>query len=119
MGYEIREKLDDYQDPRPEFLLEYQEEKHIKIQDIQLKEGMPQDTENKNWCKHTEDAQIFLVTPSKGMAYIHGKATRMTVCIDNSVTGALGKKNKSGLARSNQGTHLEDSKRIKKIKIEN
>ncbi|MBW0535126.1 hypothetical protein O181_074841 [Austropuccinia psidii MF-1] len=29
------------------------------------------------------------------------------------VTGALGQKYKSGLALSNQGTHLEDSKRIK------
>ncbi|MBW0525490.1 hypothetical protein O181_065205 [Austropuccinia psidii MF-1] len=31
--------------------------------------------------------------------------------------GLLNKKNKSGLALSNQGTHLEDFKRIKKIKI--
>ncbi|MBW0551487.1 hypothetical protein O181_091202 [Austropuccinia psidii MF-1] len=44
---------------------------------------MPQDTANKNLCKHTQDAQTFLVTPTKGMAYIHGKATKMTVCIDN------------------------------------
>ncbi|MBW0493136.1 hypothetical protein O181_032851 [Austropuccinia psidii MF-1] len=29
------------------------------------------------------DAQTFLVTPTKGMAYIHGTATKMTVCIDN------------------------------------
>ncbi|MBW0514518.1 hypothetical protein O181_054233 [Austropuccinia psidii MF-1] len=35
------------------------------------------------------------------------------------VTGALGQKNKSGLAFSDQGAHLEDSKRIKKIKIKN
>ncbi|MBW0571789.1 hypothetical protein O181_111504 [Austropuccinia psidii MF-1] len=27
---------------------------------------------------------MFLVTPTKGMAYIHGTATKMTVCIDNS-----------------------------------
>ncbi|MBW0536464.1 hypothetical protein O181_076179 [Austropuccinia psidii MF-1] len=45
---------------------------------------MPQDTTNKNLCKHTQDAQTFLVTPTKGMAYIHGTATKMTVCIDNS-----------------------------------
>ncbi|MBW0470352.1 hypothetical protein O181_010067 [Austropuccinia psidii MF-1] len=45
---------------------------------------MPQDTANKNLCKHTQDAQTFLVTPTKGMAYIHVKATKMTVCIDNS-----------------------------------
>ncbi|MBW0499181.1 hypothetical protein O181_038896 [Austropuccinia psidii MF-1] len=36
--------------------------------------------------------------------------------IPYTVTGALGQKNKSGLALSNQGTHLEDSKRINKIK---
>ncbi|MBW0484637.1 hypothetical protein O181_024352 [Austropuccinia psidii MF-1] len=44
---------------------------------------MPQDTENKNLCKHTQDAQKFLVTPTKKMAYIQGTATKMTVCIDN------------------------------------
>ncbi|MBW0518247.1 hypothetical protein O181_057962 [Austropuccinia psidii MF-1] len=44
---------------------------------------MPQDTENKNLCKHTQDAQTFLVTSTKGMAYIHGTATKMTVCIYN------------------------------------
>ncbi|MBW0520837.1 hypothetical protein O181_060552 [Austropuccinia psidii MF-1] len=44
---------------------------------------MPQDTENKNLCKHTQDEQTFLVTPTKGMEYIHGTATRITVCIDN------------------------------------
>ncbi|MBW0517205.1 hypothetical protein O181_056920 [Austropuccinia psidii MF-1] len=45
---------------------------------------MPQDTAKKNLCKHTQDAQTFLATPTKGMAYIHGTATKMTVCIDNS-----------------------------------
>ncbi|MBW0544706.1 hypothetical protein O181_084421 [Austropuccinia psidii MF-1] len=44
---------------------------------------MPQDTANKNLCKHTQDAQKFLVTPTKGLAYIHGTATKITVCIDN------------------------------------
>ncbi|MBW0481059.1 hypothetical protein O181_020774 [Austropuccinia psidii MF-1] len=44
---------------------------------------MPQDTANKNLCNNTQDAQTFLVTPTKGMAYIHETATRMTVCIDN------------------------------------
>ncbi|MBW0562472.1 hypothetical protein O181_102187 [Austropuccinia psidii MF-1] len=44
---------------------------------------MPQDTSNKNLCKHTQDAQTFLVTPTIGMAYIHRTATKMTVCIDN------------------------------------
>ncbi|MBW0546388.1 hypothetical protein O181_086103 [Austropuccinia psidii MF-1] len=44
---------------------------------------MPQDTANKNLCKHTQDAQTFLVTPTRVMAYIHGMTTKMTVCIDN------------------------------------
>ncbi|MBW0524269.1 hypothetical protein O181_063984 [Austropuccinia psidii MF-1] len=44
---------------------------------------MPQDTANKNLCKHTQDAQTFLVTPTRRMAYIHGTATKMTVCIDD------------------------------------
>ncbi|MBW0519371.1 hypothetical protein O181_059086 [Austropuccinia psidii MF-1] len=45
---------------------------------------MPQDTANKNLCKHTQDAQTFRVTPTRGMAYIHGTATKMTVFIYNS-----------------------------------
>ncbi|MBW0524740.1 hypothetical protein O181_064455 [Austropuccinia psidii MF-1] len=45
---------------------------------------MPQDTANKRLCKHTQDEQTFLVTPTKGMEYIHGTATKMTVCIHNS-----------------------------------
>ncbi|MBW0562393.1 hypothetical protein O181_102108 [Austropuccinia psidii MF-1] len=45
---------------------------------------MPQDTANKTLCKKTQDAQTFLVTPTKGMAYIHVTATKMTVCTDNS-----------------------------------
>ncbi|MBW0545733.1 hypothetical protein O181_085448 [Austropuccinia psidii MF-1] len=44
---------------------------------------MPQDTANKNLCKLTQDAQTFLDPPTKRMAYIHGTATKMTVCIDN------------------------------------
>ncbi|MBW0570768.1 hypothetical protein O181_110483 [Austropuccinia psidii MF-1] len=44
---------------------------------------MPQDTANTNFCKHTRDAQTFLVTPIKKMAHIHGTDTKMTVCIDN------------------------------------
>ncbi|MBW0534513.1 hypothetical protein O181_074228 [Austropuccinia psidii MF-1] len=84
MGDAIREQSDDHQDPREELLLEYQEETEMEIWDIQLEAGMPQDTVNKNLCKHTQDAQKFLVTPAKRMAYMHGTATRMTVCIDNS-----------------------------------
>ncbi|MBW0465633.1 hypothetical protein O181_005348 [Austropuccinia psidii MF-1] len=83
MGDAMREQSDDDQDPREKFLVEYQEETPLEIQDIDLEAGMPQDTANKNLCKHTQDAQTFLVTPTKGMAYIHGKATKMTVCIDN------------------------------------
>ncbi|MBW0542693.1 hypothetical protein O181_082408 [Austropuccinia psidii MF-1] len=83
MGDAIREQSDDEQDPREDFLVEYQGETPLEIQDIQLEAGMPQDTSNKNLCKHTQDAQTFLVTPTKGMAYIHGTAPKMTVCIDN------------------------------------
>ncbi|MBW0571578.1 hypothetical protein O181_111293 [Austropuccinia psidii MF-1] len=79
MGDAIREPSDDDQDPREEFLVEYPEETPLEMQDIQLEAWMPQDTANKNLCKHTQDAQTFLVTPTKGMAYIHGTA----------VTGAL------------------------------
>ncbi|MBW0506985.1 hypothetical protein O181_046700 [Austropuccinia psidii MF-1] len=78
MGDAIREQSDEEQDPREEFLVEYQEEIPLEIQDIQFGAGMPQDTANKNLCKHTQDAQTFLVTPTKGMAYIHGTATNMT-----------------------------------------
>ncbi|MBW0483812.1 hypothetical protein O181_023527 [Austropuccinia psidii MF-1] len=45
---------------------------------------MPQDTENKNLCKHTQYSQTFLVTPTRGMAYIHGTPTKMNVYIGNS-----------------------------------
>ncbi|MBW0558377.1 hypothetical protein O181_098092 [Austropuccinia psidii MF-1] len=83
MGDAIREQSDEEQDTKEEFLVEYQEETPLEIEEIQLEAGMPQDTENKNLCKHTQDAQAFLVTPTKGRAYIHGKATRMTACIDN------------------------------------
>ncbi|MBW0469696.1 hypothetical protein O181_009411 [Austropuccinia psidii MF-1] len=79
----IREQSDEEQDPREEFLVEYQEETPLEIQDIQLEAGMPQDTENKNLCKNTQDAQIFLVTQMKGMAYIHGPSTKRTFFIDN------------------------------------
>ncbi|MBW0464851.1 hypothetical protein O181_004566 [Austropuccinia psidii MF-1] len=83
MGDAIREQSDEDQDPREEFLVEYQKEPPLEIQDIQLEEGIPQDTSNKNLCTNTQDAQKFLATPTKGMAYIHGTATKITVCIDN------------------------------------
>ncbi|MBW0553201.1 hypothetical protein O181_092916 [Austropuccinia psidii MF-1] len=84
MGDAIREPSDDDQDPREEFLVEYQEEPPLEIQDIQLEAGMPQDTANKNLCKYTQDAKTFLVTPTRGLAYTHGTATKMNVCINNS-----------------------------------
>ncbi|MBW0590455.1 hypothetical protein O181_130170 [Austropuccinia psidii MF-1] len=83
MGDAIREQSDYDQDTKEEFLVEYQEETQIKIQNIQLEAGMKQDTANKKLCKHTQDAQTFLVTPPKGMPYIHGTAKKMNVCIDN------------------------------------
>ncbi|MBW0532533.1 hypothetical protein O181_072248 [Austropuccinia psidii MF-1] len=83
MGDAIREQSDEDQDPIEEFLVEYHEEKSLEIQDKQLEAGMPQRTANKNLCKHTQDEQKFLVTPTKAMAHIHGTATKMTVCIDN------------------------------------
>ncbi|MBW0531821.1 hypothetical protein O181_071536 [Austropuccinia psidii MF-1] len=78
MGDAIRKHSDEEQDPREEFLVEDQEETPLEIQDIQLEVGMPQDPANKNLCKHTQDAQTFLVTPTKGMAYISRPATKMT-----------------------------------------
>ncbi|MBW0555083.1 hypothetical protein O181_094798, partial [Austropuccinia psidii MF-1] len=83
MGDAIREQSDDDQDPREEFLVEYQEETPLEIQDLKLEAGIPQDTANKSLCKHTQVAQTFLVTPTRGMAYIHRTATKVTVCIDN------------------------------------
>ncbi|MBW0482431.1 hypothetical protein O181_022146 [Austropuccinia psidii MF-1] len=83
MGDAIREQSDVDKDPKEELLVEYQEETQLEIQDIQLEAGMPQDTSNKIFCKNTQDAQKFLVTPTKGMEYIHGTATKMTGCIYN------------------------------------
>ncbi|MBW0487817.1 hypothetical protein O181_027532 [Austropuccinia psidii MF-1] len=83
MGDAIREKSDEDKDPRGEFLVEYQEETPLEIQIIQLEAGMPQDTANKIFCKHTQDAQTFLVTPTKVIAYTNGTAGRMIVFIDN------------------------------------
>ncbi|MBW0536757.1 hypothetical protein O181_076472 [Austropuccinia psidii MF-1] len=78
-GDAIREQSDEEQDPRGDFLVEYKEETPVKIQEIQLEAGMPQDTGNKNLCKHTQYAQEFLVAPTKGMAYKHGTAINMTL----------------------------------------
>ncbi|MBW0542676.1 hypothetical protein O181_082391 [Austropuccinia psidii MF-1] len=48
MGDAIRDQSDEVQDPREEFLVEYQEETPLEIQQMQLEAGMPQDTANKN-----------------------------------------------------------------------
>ncbi|MBW0487898.1 hypothetical protein O181_027613 [Austropuccinia psidii MF-1] len=71
MGDAIRQQSDEEQDQREDFLVEYQEESPLEIQDIQLEAGMPQDTANKTFPKHTQDVQTFLLIPTKGMAYIH------------------------------------------------
>ncbi|MBW0461651.1 hypothetical protein O181_001366 [Austropuccinia psidii MF-1] len=52
MGNAITEHSDHDHDSREEFLVEYQEETKMEIQDIQLEEGMPQDIAYKNLCKH-------------------------------------------------------------------
>ncbi|MBW0543610.1 hypothetical protein O181_083325 [Austropuccinia psidii MF-1] len=73
MGNAIREQSDEEKDSREEFLVEYKDENPLEIQDIQLKSGIPQNTANKNLCKHTQDAQTFLVAPTKGMATYMGQ----------------------------------------------
>ncbi|MBW0480503.1 hypothetical protein O181_020218 [Austropuccinia psidii MF-1] len=83
MGDPIRENSADDQEPIKEFLVEYQEGTQLEIQDIQSEAGLPQETANKKLCKHIQDAQNLLVTPTKFMAYIHGTATKMTVCVEN------------------------------------
>ncbi|MBW0474883.1 hypothetical protein O181_014598 [Austropuccinia psidii MF-1] len=40
-------------------------------------------TANKSLCKHIQDSQTFLVTPTKEMEYNHIAATKMTVFVDN------------------------------------
>ncbi|MBW0524806.1 hypothetical protein O181_064521 [Austropuccinia psidii MF-1] len=51
MGPAIREQSDEEKDPIDEFLVEYQEETPLEIQDIQLEAGMPQDTPKKICAK--------------------------------------------------------------------
>ncbi|MBW0578221.1 hypothetical protein O181_117936 [Austropuccinia psidii MF-1] len=62
IGDAIREQSDEEKDTRDELIVEAQEETPLKIQEIQLEAGIPQDTSNENLCKHTQDAQTFLVT---------------------------------------------------------
>ncbi|MBW0518965.1 hypothetical protein O181_058680 [Austropuccinia psidii MF-1] len=52
MGDSIREQYDEEKYPREEFLVDYQEETPLEIQDIQLETGMPQDTSTKT-CANT------------------------------------------------------------------
>ncbi|MBW0477151.1 hypothetical protein O181_016866 [Austropuccinia psidii MF-1] len=56
----IREKYDEEKDPIEEFLVAYQEETPLEIQDIQLEAGMPKENANKNLCKHKQDEHTFL-----------------------------------------------------------
>ncbi|MBW0542695.1 hypothetical protein O181_082410 [Austropuccinia psidii MF-1] len=79
----IREHFDDKKDPKEEFLVEYQEERQLEIQYIHLEAAIPRDNARKNLCKHTQDAQTFLVPPMRRMAYIHVTAKNMTFCIHN------------------------------------
>ncbi|MBW0496638.1 hypothetical protein O181_036353 [Austropuccinia psidii MF-1] len=45
---------------------------------------MPIQIENKKFCNHTQYTQTFLVKPTRGVEYIHGKDTKMIDCINNS-----------------------------------
>ncbi|MBW0504738.1 hypothetical protein O181_044453 [Austropuccinia psidii MF-1] len=83
MGDSIREHSDDYQDPKEEFLVEYQGGTQVETQNIQLEAGISQDTANKTLCKNTKYAQTILVTPPSGIATIHGTATKIMVFIEN------------------------------------
>ncbi|MBW0572223.1 hypothetical protein O181_111938 [Austropuccinia psidii MF-1] len=51
MGDAIREPPDYDQNTREEFLVEYQEETPLEIQDLPLEAGMPQDTANKKFMQ--------------------------------------------------------------------
>ncbi|MBW0506517.1 hypothetical protein O181_046232 [Austropuccinia psidii MF-1] len=84
MGDAIREKSDENQGPREEFLVEYQEETQKEIQEIQLEAGISHNTSNKNLCKHTQDLQTFLVTPTKEWHIYMGQPQKMTVFVENS-----------------------------------
>ncbi|MBW0475036.1 hypothetical protein O181_014751 [Austropuccinia psidii MF-1] len=59
MGDSMCKPSDDDQDPKEQFLVEYQEETQLGIQDIQLEAGMPQETANKSLWKHTQDGQKY------------------------------------------------------------
>ncbi|MBW0576926.1 hypothetical protein O181_116641 [Austropuccinia psidii MF-1] len=76
MGDAIREPSDNDQDPKEEFLVEYQEESPLKIQDIKLEAGMPQDTKMKtcskthkmhkhSWVNQPKEWHIYMEQPLK------------------------------------------------------
>ncbi|MBW0488742.1 hypothetical protein O181_028457 [Austropuccinia psidii MF-1] len=83
MGNVIRENSDDNQNPIKQFLVDYQEETQLEIQEINLEAGLPQETSNRSLFKHTQVAPKFPVAPTKEMEYIHGTATKMIVCVEN------------------------------------
>ncbi|MBW0550516.1 hypothetical protein O181_090231, partial [Austropuccinia psidii MF-1] len=82
IGDAIGQQSDEEKNPREEFLVEYQKETPLEIQDIQLEQACHKTLPIKT-CANIQDPQTFLVTPTKEMAYTHGTATKLTVCIDN------------------------------------
>ncbi|MBW0465801.1 hypothetical protein O181_005516 [Austropuccinia psidii MF-1] len=84
MGNAIKERPWDKIELIEEYLVDYQKETQIEIQEIQLEEGLPKETTNKTFGKNTQDAQTLLVTHKACMAYIHGTDTNITVCLYNS-----------------------------------
>ncbi|MBW0475062.1 hypothetical protein O181_014777 [Austropuccinia psidii MF-1] len=66
-----------------EYIVEFNEKNSLKIQNVELDSGIPQVTTYKEFCKHTQDEQKFLVAPNKGMGLIHGTPTEFTVYIEN------------------------------------
>ncbi|MBW0590290.1 hypothetical protein O181_130005 [Austropuccinia psidii MF-1] len=70
MGDAIRDLSDDDQDPKEEFLVEYQDKTPLEIQDIQLEAGMPQDTANKKLVQtHTRCTNIPGYTNQRDCIY--------------------------------------------------
>ncbi|MBW0541494.1 hypothetical protein O181_081209 [Austropuccinia psidii MF-1] len=76
MGDTIREPSDYDQDPREEFLVEYQEETPLEIQVIKLEAGMPQPMPTKtcanihkmhkhSWSHQPEEWHIYMEQPQK------------------------------------------------------
>ncbi|MBW0529680.1 hypothetical protein O181_069395 [Austropuccinia psidii MF-1] len=53
MGKSLRKDSEEEQDLIEEHMVEYQDEPQIEVQDIELEEGMKQETTNKSLRKHT------------------------------------------------------------------